>query len=76
MEKRLITVTGDANELYTVSQNGEMKQTRLFCLMPEDLDGNSETIDISITSTNPFVSFPIFDQMLGQKIRISVDIID
>jgi hypothetical protein len=76
MEKRLITVTGDANELYTVSQNGEMKQTRLFYLMPEDLDGNSETIDISITSTNPFVSFPIFDKMLGKKIRISVDIID
>jgi hypothetical protein len=76
MEKKVITVEGYTNDLYEVSHNGEMKQTRLFALMPENLEENQETLDLVITSTNPHNEFPIFDKLLNKKIRITVDIIE
>ena len=75
--KNFITVEGNANDLLEISASGEMKQTRLFYLMPDNIDEeNQETFDLTITSTNPYKSFPIFDNLLGKKIRISVDIIN
>ncbi len=76
MEKNIITVEGYTNDLYSVNRNGDMKQTRLFYLIPEDMNGDSETIDLCITSTNPNKTFPIFDEMLDKKIKISVEIIE
>lgn len=75
MIKNVITVEGNTNDLFEISNNGEMKQTRLFYLLPESLEENSETLDLTITSTNPYHFFPIFDNLLNKKIRISVDII-
>ena len=74
--KNVITVEGSTNDLLNISKSGEMKQTRLFHLIPENLDENQETIDLCITSTNPYRSFPIFDELLDKKIRISVDIVE
>lgn len=74
--KNVITVEGYTNDLLGVSNNGEMKQTRLFYLLPESEEENQETLDLMITSTNPYQSFPIFNQLLGKKIRISVDIVE
>lgn len=74
--KNVITVEGNADDLFEYSHNGEMKQTRLFYLIPENLEENQEALDLTITSTNPYGMFPIFDQLLGKKIRISVDIIE
>lgn len=76
MSKNVITVEGNTNELLEISNNGEMKQTRLFHLIPENLEENQETLDLTITSTNPYKSFPIFDKLLDKKIRISVDILE
>lgn len=76
MEKNIITVEGYTNDLYSVNRNGDMKQTRLFYLIPEDMNGDSETIDLCITSTNPNKEFPIFDEMLDKKIKITVEIIE
>lgn len=76
MKKNIITVEGYTNDLYSVNRNGDMKQTRLFYLIPEDMNGDSETIDLCITSTNPNKTFPIFDEMLDKKIKISVEIIE
>ena len=79
MEKskiNLLTVVGNTDDLLSVSKNGEMKMTRLFCLLPENLEENCETLDLCITSTNHYKEFPIFDKMLGHKIKISVDIIE
>ena len=76
MGKNIITVEGYTNDLYSVNRNGDMKQTRLFYLIPEDMNGDSETIDLCITSTNPYKTFPIFDEMLDKKIKISVEIIE
>ena len=76
MSKNVIVDEGYADDLYEISHNGEMKQTRLFYLLPDNLEENQETLDLVITSTNPYHSFPIFDNLLGKKIRISVDIIE
>ena len=76
-EENVITVEGYTDDLLEVSKNGEMKQTRLFYLIPENIEeDNQETFDLTITSTNPYKSSPIFDGLLGKKIRISVDIIN
>ena len=74
--ENVIVAEGYADDLYEISHNGEMKQTRLFYLLPDNLEENQETLDLVITSTNPYHSFPIFDKLLGKKIRISVDIIE
>ena len=75
-EGKVITVEGNADDLLEISNNGEMKQTRLFYLLPDNLDENNETLDLTITSTNPYKSFPIFDKLLNKKIKITVEIID
>ncbi len=74
--KNIIEVEGYANDLLRISNNGEMKETRLFYLLPDSMEENQETLDLTITSTNPYQSFPTFNQLLGKKIRISVDIIE
>ena len=75
--ENVITVEGYTNDLLGVSSSGDIKQTRLFYLIPENIEEeNQETIDLFIQSTNPYKSFPIFDQLIGKKIRISVDIIE
>lgn len=74
--KNVISVEGYTNDLLEINNSGEMKQTRLFYLLPDNLEENQETLDLTITSTNPYHSFPIFDKLLGKKIKISVDIID
>ena len=76
MSQPVIVAEGYADDLYEISHNGEMKQTRLFYLLPDNLEEKQETLDLVITSTNPYHSFPIFDNLLGKKIRISVDIIE
>ena len=76
MSKNVIVAEGYADDLYEISNDGEMKQTRLFYIIPDNLEENQETLDLVITSTNPYHSFPIFDNLLGKKIRISVDIIE
>lgn len=74
--ENVMSVEGYTNDLLQISNSGEMKQTRLFYLLPENLEENQETLDLTITSTNPYQSFPVFDKLLGKKIRISVDIIE
>ena len=71
----IVDVTGNANDLLEVSSSGELKQTRLFALMPENLSANGETFDICITSTNPHKEFPIFDKLLGKTINIKITIV-
>lgn len=74
--EKVIVVEGETNDLLEISNSGEMKQTRLFYLLPDNLEGNSETLDLTITSTNPYKTFPIFDKLLNKKIKITVEIID
>ena len=74
--KKLLSVSGNASDLYEVNKDESMKQTRLFYLIPDELQSNNETLDICITSTNPHMNFPIFDQMLDKDIRITIEIKD
>lgn len=73
--KKFLKLEGKANDLLQISNNGEMKQTRLFYLMPENIEeDNQEVIDVTVTSTNPYKSFPIFDNIIGKKIRITIEV--
>lgn len=74
--EKVIIVEGETNDLLEISNSGEMKQTRLFYLLPDNLEGNDETLDLTITSTNPYKTFPIFDKLLDKKIKITVEIIE
>ena len=76
--KNVIKVEGNTDDLLDISRDGSMKQTRLFVLpLPENPEeDNAETLDLCITSTNPYHSFPIFDELMGKKIRITVDVIE
>lgn len=74
--RKLLSVSGNASDLFEVNKDGAMKQTRLFYLIPDDLQSNNETFDICVTSTNPHMNFPIFDQMLDKDIRITIEIKD
>lgn len=74
--RKLLSVSGNASDLYEVNKDESMKQTRLFYLIPDELQSNNETFDICITSTNPHMNFPIFDQMLDKDIRITIEIKD
>lgn len=76
MIKNVITAVGNTNDLLDISENGEMKMTRLFYLLPDNLEENSETFTLEITSTNHYKYFPLFDQLLDKKIRITVDVIE
>ena len=72
----LFTVEGNANDLLQVSNNDEIKQTRLFYLLAKTDEEDSETLDVCITSSNPYKNFPIFDKLLDKKFRVTVEIID
>ena len=43
MSKNVIVAEGYADDLYEISNNGEMKQTRLFYILTENLEENKET---------------------------------
>ena len=42
MSKNVIVAEGYADDLYEIRHTGEMKQTRLFDLLPYNLEGNQE----------------------------------
>jgi hypothetical protein len=76
MSKTIFDVSGKANDLLSVSNDGSMKMTRLFVL-GDGLDvENDEVVDLCVTSTNPNLSHPLFDQLIGNEIRITVSVED
>ena len=75
-DKIFLELTGNADDLLMVSDANMMKCTRLIKL-PDSMDINEEVIDVCITSTNPGKGeFPVFDKLLGRKIKITVEFED
>ena len=37
---------------------------------------NEEIVDIAVTSTNEYGTHPLFDELLGKKIRLKVEILE
>lgn len=77
MKKDYIVLEGNTNDLLLVNGDSSLKSTRLVKL---DLNAtseiNEEIIDLAITSTSMKKEHKIFDELLGKKIKISVDILD
>ena len=76
MTETVLTLTGKADDLLSVSRDGAIKMTRLFYL-GNGLDvENEETVDICLTSTNPNLDHPIFDKVNGKYIRFTLEVSD
>ena len=43
---------------------------------PQSKEIGEEVITLSIDSTNETLTFPIFDKLIGKKIRITVEVLD
>lgn len=74
--EQFLTLEGNTDDLLMINSDNSMKATRLIRLDPKSSEINEEIIDLAITSTNMNGVHPLFDKILGKKIKISVDIID
>lgn len=72
----IFQVEGNTNELLQVSAANTMKRTRFIYFNPQSTEIGEEVITVSIDSTNEALTFPIFDKMIGKKIRVTVETID
>lgn len=74
-----LTLEGNVNDLLMVNEMHSMKCTRLIHFNEDNLNNNAlneEIVDVCITSTNMYGEHPLFDKLLGKKIRITVDILE
>lgn len=73
---RFLELEGNTNDLLMVNSDNSMKCTRLIRLDPKSTEENEEIIDICVTSTNIYSEHPMFDKLLGKKIRMIIEILD
>lgn len=76
MSKLFLELTGKTDDLLMVNNTESMKSTRLIRLDPTSREIDEEIVDIAITSTNMNGQHPLFDELLGKEIKISVEILD
>lgn len=75
-KKMIFQVEGNTNDLLQVSSEHNMKRTSLVHFNPISKEIGEEVITVSIDSTNESLTFPIFDEMVNKKIRVTVEVID
>ncbi|MCD8208436.1 MAG: hypothetical protein LUD72_10900 [Bacteroidales bacterium] len=71
----ILRLEGNADDLLMINETESMKCTRLIYL-PDNYDLDEEVVDICVTSTNVRGQHPIFDQMKGKKVRMTVETIE
>lgn len=71
-----LELEGNTDDLLMVNGDNSMKCTRLIWLNPESFNPEDEVVDLCITSTNISGEHPLFDKLLGKKIKITVTIED
>lgn len=78
MEERniFLELEGNTDDLLMVNNDDSMKCTRLVRLDPFSTNIDEEIVDLCITSTNMEGRHPLFDQLLGKKIKITVEVMD
>lgn len=74
--KLFLQLEGNANDLLMINKDNSMKCTRLFRLEPDIKPDDDEILDICLTSTNIYREHPMFDEILGKKIRMTIEIIN
>lgn len=76
MEILVFQTEGNANDLLVVDDEHSCKQTRLI-LDTRDSENDEEILDVTITSTDPTRTHPLFNNsILGKRIKITVEEID
>lgn len=72
----VFSVEGNTNDLLQVASGECMKRTNLVYINPISKEIGEEVITVSIDSTNEALTFPIFDKMIGKKIKVTVEVVD
>jgi hypothetical protein len=72
----ILQLEGNTNDLLQVSKENTMKRTSLVHFNPISTEIGEEVITVSIDSTNETLTFPIFDKLIDQKIKITVEVVD
>ena len=72
----VFSVEGNTNDLLQVAGGECMKRTSLVYINPISKEIGEEVITVSIDSTNEALTFPIFDKMIGKKIKVTVEVVD
>lgn len=72
----VLQTEGYTNDLLQITKANNMKRTSLIYFNPQSMEIGEEVITLSIDSTNEAMTFPIFDKLIGKKIRITVEVLD
>lgn len=75
-ENTFLELEGNVDDLLMINGDNSMKCTRLIKLDPTSTEINEEIVDLCITSTNMNGEHPLFDKLIGKKIKISVEIVE
>ena len=72
----VLQTEGYTNDLLQITKANNMKRTSFVYFNPQSKEIGEEVITLSIDSTNETLTFPIFDKLIGKKIRITVEVLD
>lgn len=76
VENIVFEAEGYTDDVLAIDDTNGMKSTHILYLGDDLMDIDGEVIDIQITSTNPSRCTPVFDSMLGHRIKVSVEVCD
>lgn len=71
-----LQLEGSTDDLMMVNGDGSMKCTRLINLEPNYKPEEDEIIDICVTSANVYQEHPMFDKLIGKKIRLTIETLE
>ena len=72
----VLQTEGYTTDLLQITKANNMKRTSFVYFNPQSKEIGEEVITLSIDSTNETLTFPIFDKLIGKKIRITVEVLD
>ena len=72
----VLQTEGYTNDHIQITKANNMKRTSFVYFNPQSKEIGEEVITLSIDSTNETLTFPIFDKLIGKKIRITVEVLD
>lgn len=67
---------GNVNDLLYVSEDNVIKMTRLVKVNKDDDPEKHEVLDVTLTSSDPEGNHYIFNQCLGKKMTVRIDLSD
>lgn len=72
-ENIVLKLTGNTNDLLSVSENDELKITRLF---KDDEDLETTSVSLELVSNDTTKEHKFFNQLLNKKIEITLRVIE